>query len=101
MKDVTKEEINKLVEDGIICGHCHQLPENCVCEDKGSADDETDEEFVVSVRWLDGLFESFNAKQIRISEGLMWMRLRDDSNRNIPLMNVRWYSVYPESHEEG
>ena len=62
--------------------------------------DETDTDFVISIRWLDGYFESFNAKQIRISATLLWMRLKNDKNRNIPLQNVRWYSVYPESHEE-
>ena len=62
--------------------------------------DETDEDFIVSVRWLDGYFESFRARQIRISETLIWLRLKNHKNRNIPLKNVRWYSVYPESHEE-
>ena len=62
--------------------------------------DETDSEYVIYVRWLDGYFESFGVKQIRISETLIWMRLEGGNNRNIPLRNVRWYSVYPESHEE-
>lgn len=61
--------------------------------------DETDRDFVVAIRWLDGYLESFRARQIRISESLIWLRLKDGKNRNIPLMNVRWYSVYPESHE--
>ncbi|KKK65499.1 hypothetical protein LCGC14_2973560, partial [marine sediment metagenome] len=30
--------------------------------------DETDMDYVISVRWLDGYFESFRARQIRISE---------------------------------
>ena len=63
--------------------------------------DETDKDYVVSVRWLDGYFESFNARQIRISESLIWLRLKNRNNRNIPLRNVRWYSVHPESHEEN
>ena len=62
--------------------------------------DETDEDFIVFIRWLDGYFESFNARQIRISESLIWLRLNNHKNRNIPLKNVRWYSVYPEIHEE-
>ena len=61
--------------------------------------DETDMDYVISVRWLDGYFESFRARQIRISESLIWLRLENGNNRNIPLINVRWYSVYPESHE--
>jgi len=61
--------------------------------------DETDKDYEISIRWLDGYFESFNARQIRISKSLMWLRLKNGNNRNIPLMNVRWYSVYPESHE--
>jgi len=62
--------------------------------------DETDKNYEVSVRWIDGYFESFNARQMRISETLIWLRLNNHKNRNIPLKNVRWYSVYPESHEE-
>ncbi len=63
--------------------------------------DETDLDYDVSVRWLDGYFESFGARQIRISESLIWLRLKNGNNRNIPLKNVRWYSVYPESHEDN
>lgn len=67
---------------------------------KKNITDETDMNYEVSVRWLDGYFESFNAKQIRISKSLIWLRLKNGNNRHIPLINLRWYSVYPESHEE-
>jgi len=63
--------------------------------------EETDEDYVIEIRWTDGLFESFNARQIRVSESLLWLRLRDGRNRNIPLQNVRWYSIYPEIHGEA
>lgn len=63
--------------------------------------DETDVDYTISVRWLDGLFESFAARQIRISETLIWLRLKDGANRSIPLSNVRWYAVYPECHEKN
>lgn len=62
--------------------------------------DETDDDFIISVRWIDGYFESFRARQVRISESLLWFRLKNHKNRNIPMINVRWYSVYPEIHEE-
>lgn len=61
--------------------------------------DETDTDYILSVRWLDGYYESFNAIQIRISESLIWFRLKNGKNRNIPLKNIRWYSIYPEIHE--
>ena len=63
--------------------------------------DETDKEIIVTVRWFDGYLESFRAKQIRAGEALLWLRLKDGKNRNIPLRNVRWYSMYPESHEDN
>ncbi|KKM77572.1 hypothetical protein LCGC14_1368710 [marine sediment metagenome] len=62
--------------------------------------DETDKDIVVTVRWFDGYLESFRAKQVRQGEALLWMRLEDNKNRNIPLRNVRWFSMYPESHED-
>lgn len=63
--------------------------------------DETDKDIVVYVRWFDGYLESFRAKQIRFGESLLWMRLKDGKNRHIPVHKVRWYSVYPESHEDN
>ncbi len=63
--------------------------------------DETDKDIVVTVRWFDGYLESFRARQIRAGEALLWMRLESGKNRNIPLRNVRWYSMYPESHEDN
>lgn len=61
--------------------------------------DETDKLIVVCVRWLDGLYEDFNAKQIRVSESFLWIRLPNGKNRSIPMRNIRWYSTYPEIHE--
>lgn len=59
--------------------------------------------FEVFVRWLDGYLEWFTADEIRISETLITMRLASEhpeaGNRQIPLRNVRWYSIYPEDHE--
>jgi hypothetical protein len=61
--------------------------------------DETDKDIVVYVRWFDGYLESF--KQVRFGESLLWIRLQNNTNRHIPLHKVRWYSVYPESHEKN
>lgn len=73
--------------------------EKKLCGNKEIIEDETDKDIVVTVRWFDGYLESFRAKQIRAGEALLWLRLEDGKNRNIPLRNVRWYSMYPESHE--
>jgi len=53
----------------------------------------------VSVRWFDGYFESFECSEVRFGDSLLWMRLKNGTNRHIPLTHVRWYSVTPESHE--
>jgi hypothetical protein len=58
------------------------------------------DKIIVIVRWFDGYFESFACKEVRFGIGLLWMRLINDKNRHIPLNNIRWYSVTPESHEE-
>ena len=55
----------------------------------------------VSVRWYDGYLESFEASEVRFGSDLLWMRLSTGQNRHIPLRSVRWFSVTPESHEEG
>lgn len=67
---------------------------------KKNRKDETDDDYIVTVRWMDGLLESFRARQARISGNLLWLRLENHRNRNIPLVSVRWYSTYPEIHEE-
>lgn len=53
----------------------------------------------VSVRWFDGYLETFEADEVRFGCALLWMRLSNGQNRHIPLTQVRWYSVTPESHE--
>jgi hypothetical protein len=55
-------------------------------------------EIQVSVRWFDGYLEEFKASEVRFGSDLLWMRLADGGNRHIPLRQVRWYSVTPESH---
>lgn len=54
----------------------------------------------VNVRWFDGYFEEFQAKEVRFSCDLLWIHLENGQNRHIPLRQVRWFSIYPESHEE-
>jgi len=54
----------------------------------------------VTVRWWDGYLESFEYENVRFGSDLLWMHLKDGTNRHIPLRHVRWFSVYPESHEE-
>lgn len=53
----------------------------------------------VNVRWFDGYIEAFECSEVRFGVSLLWMRLVSGGNRHIPLHNVRWYSVTPESHE--
>ncbi len=52
----------------------------------------------VSVRWWDGYLEEFEATETRSGSDLLWMRLANGSNRHIPLRQVRWFSLDPESH---
>lgn len=56
-------------------------------------------EIVLNVRWLDGYLERFECNEVRASEGLLFIRLTIGQNRHIPLSNVRWYSLLPESHD--
>jgi len=53
----------------------------------------------VNVRWFDGYLEEFEATEVRFGSDLLWMHLKNGSNRHVPLRQVRWYSVSPESHE--
>lgn len=57
-------------------------------------------QYKVSVRWFDGYLEEFEASEIRFGSDLLWMRLLDGKNRNIPLRSVRWFSQTPESHAD-
>jgi len=54
----------------------------------------------VNVRGFDGYFESFDCEEVRFGMSLFRMILRSGGNRHIPLHQVRWYSVTPESHEK-
>lgn len=54
---------------------------------------------VVNVRWYDGYAETFEATEVRAGSDLLWMRLVNGKDRNIPLRGVRWFSRSPESHE--
>ncbi len=53
----------------------------------------------VNVRWFDGYLEMFEATEVRFGSDLLWMRLKE-GNRHIPLREVRWFSLSPESHEQ-
>ena len=55
----------------------------------------------VSVRWWDGYLEEFDVSDVRFGSDLLWIKQVDGKNRHIPLRQVRWFSVYPESHEKG
>jgi hypothetical protein len=54
----------------------------------------------VNVRWFDGYLEVFECMECRFGSDLLWMHLSDGVNRHIPLREVRWFSVSPESHEQ-
>jgi hypothetical protein len=62
---------------------------------------ESNKEILVYVRWLDGYLEKFVAIEVRFGSNLLWIRNKSGQNRHIPLISVRWYSVYPESHESS
>jgi len=53
----------------------------------------------VTVRWTDGMMETFECMEVRFGCDLLWMRLSTGGNRHIPLRSVRWFSETPESHE--
>lgn len=53
----------------------------------------------VTVRWHDGYLETFEAAEVRAGSDLLWIKLTNGKNRNIPLRSVRWFSQNPESHE--
>lgn len=53
---------------------------------------------IVNVRWWDGYLETFEATEVRFGCDLLWMRLADGLNRQIPLRGVRWFSTSKESH---
>lgn len=60
-----------------------------------------DQTNIVNVRWWDGYLETFECSEVRGGCHLLWMRLTDGTNRNIPLVSgVRWYSLGIESHEQ-
>jgi hypothetical protein len=56
---------------------------------------------IVNVRWFDGYLEIFDCEEVRFGSDLLWMRLRNGNNRHIPLRQVRWFSVNPESHKNA
>jgi len=53
----------------------------------------------VTVRWWDGYLEEFECSECRFGCDLLWLKLSDGANRHIPTRHVRWWSQYPESHE--
>lgn len=62
--------------------------------------DKSDEDVnVVSVRWFDGYLEEFESTEVRFGSDLLFMRLANGRNRQIPLRNVRWFAMTEESHQ--
>ena len=55
----------------------------------------------VTVRWWDGYMEVFEATEVRFGSDLLWMRLKDGTNRHIPLRMVRWFGTSIESHQKN
>lgn len=53
----------------------------------------------VTVRWHDGYMEEFDAVEVRFGCDLLFMRLTDGKNRQIPLRSVRWFGMSKESHQ--
>ena len=58
----------------------------------------SDEVNIINVRWWDGYLETFEATEVRSGCDLLWLRLVDGPERNIPLRHVRWWSGSRESH---
>lgn len=53
----------------------------------------------VVIRWMDGYLEEFgDLDEARFSASFVTL-CKGDLNRWVPLGGVRWFSVYPESHE--
>jgi hypothetical protein len=44
--------------------------------------------------------ERFEATEVRFGCDLLFMRLVDGKNRQIPLRGVRWFGMSQESHQE-
>jgi len=59
------------------------------------------EKNIVTVRWFDGYLEEFVATEVRFGSDLLFMRLADGHNRQIPLRQVRWFGMTHESHERS
>ena len=57
-----------------------------------------EKDIIVNVRWFDGYLEEFECSEVRFGSDLLWLRLINKQNRHIPVRQVRWYSVTPESH---
>lgn len=54
---------------------------------------------IVTVRWFDGYLEEFEATEVRFGCDLLFLRLKDGNNRQIPLRHVRWFGLSEESHQ--
>ena len=54
---------------------------------------------LVNVRWNDGYLEHFICSDVRFGSDHLWLKLKEGTNRHIPLRQVRWFSLDPESHE--
>lgn len=59
-----------------------------------------DETNIVTVRWFDGYLEEFEATEVRFGSDLLFLRLKDGKNRQIPLRHVRWFGMSRESHQQ-
>lgn len=53
----------------------------------------------VTVRWFDGYMETFDATEVRFGSDLLFLRLANGKNRQIPLRHVRWFGMSEESHQ--
>lgn len=55
---------------------------------------------IVTVRWFDGYREEFEATEVRFGSDLLFLRLTNGKNRQIPLRNVRWFGLSQEDHQQ-
>lgn len=54
---------------------------------------------IVTVRWFDGYMEEFEATEVCFGSDLLFLRLTNGKNRQIPLRQVRWFGMSKESHQ--
>jgi len=56
----------------------------------------TDNTITVDVKWVDCYLEKFKCIEVNVGSDLLWLKLKDGTNRQVPLSQVRWFSIDPK-----